>query len=63
MEGKVFALDIIRDWGFEAAAVKKQEKKESNSAASIKKLAAHYYKNGRAESMDEAINMATRILR
>ena len=63
MEGNVFALDIIRDFGLGITATKKKERIDPDAAASIKKLAAHYYKNGRAASMDEALEIASRLLR
>ncbi|MCR5098251.1 MAG: hypothetical protein K6B14_04810 [Lachnospiraceae bacterium] len=63
MEGKVFSLDIIRDWGIGVVSSKKKEPMDPGSAASIKKLAAHYLKNGRASNMEEAISMARSILR
>ena len=63
MEGKVFALDIIRDWGATIIASKKKEPISSGSVVAIKKLAAHYLKKGRAANMDEAMSMAASILR
>ena len=63
MEGKVFTLDIIRDWSAQLLASQKKTPMDSDRAASIKKLASHYLKHGRADSMDEAINMARSILR
>ena len=63
MEGKVFALDIIRDWGMSVMTSRKRKPIDSGSAAAIKKLATHYLKSGRADSMDEALSMAASILR
>ncbi len=63
MEGKVFSLDIIRDWGLGVVASKKKEPIDATSAASIKKLAAHYLKKGRAANMEEAMSLAASILR
>ena len=63
MEGQVFTLDIIRDWGAQLLASKRKAPMDSDSKASIKKLANHYLKSGRAATMDEAVNMAASILR
>ena len=63
MEGQVFALDIIRDFGFGIATKAKKERIARDEAASIKKLAAHYLKSGRAANMEEATHMAASILR
>ncbi len=63
MEGKVFTLDIIRDWSFLSATPKTRKNNDNSSTASIKRLAAHYYKKGKAKTMDEAMSMAAGILR
>ncbi len=62
MDGKVFELDIIRQWYVNAAESPKKVR-ESRNNDSIKKLANHYYKNGRAASMEEALHMAASLLR
>ncbi|GEM_PF-5831737 len=63
MEGKVFTLDIIRDWSAQLVGSKKKEPISPSSASSIKKLAAHYLKKGKADNMEEAMNLAASILR
>ena len=63
MEGQVFTLDIIRDWGAQILASKRKTPMDTDSKAAIKKLAKHYLKSGRAATMDEAVNMAASILR
>ncbi len=63
MEGRVFALDILRDWSFGSTREAISKKHVSRESASIKKLARHYLKSGRAGSMDEACAMAAMILR
>lgn len=62
MDGKFFALDIIRDWSLGVGTVTKVKKRDAETRASIKKLAAHYMKSGKAKDMDEAIAMANSIL-
>ena len=63
MKGNTFAIDILRDWSFSSAREAITERRASGESASIKKLAKHYFRSGRAANMDEATAMATRILR